>query len=556
MLKTCLLTAALLAASQPAFAQQPPRAGQQLQQIPPAPATPKSTPPIRIEPSTAADEPTAGGATVQVNSLRVTGAALFPEAELVAAAGVPTGSELTLSQLRQAAGRVGAYYTARGYLLAQAYVPAQDVRGGEVTIAVVEGRYGRIEVRNPSGLANGRAAGLLSGLDAGDPVTHAPLERRLLLLSDIPGVRVRSTLVPGAAVGTSDLILDVDATRRVTGSLEADNAGNRYTGAHRAGGAINLNSPASFGDLLSVRLLASGEGLAYGRAAYQVPAGAGAVGVAYTHLRYQLGREFKSLDAEGGADIASVFGSYPLVRSRDSNLHGLAGVDVKQLEDSIGIVSSMSEKQVEVATLGFSGDSRDGLGSGAWNEYSAGLSVGVLDIQSPIERAADALTSRSDGDFSKLSGSVARLQSLGGPLSLYALLRGQIAFDNLDTSEKIGLGGAYGVRAYPEGEAYGDQGYVATLEARLLVSRWARTLPGELQLIGFLDAGEVDYAANPWSSGSNSAHRSGFGAGFAWAGPHDLIFKASYARKLTDAEATSGPDEDGRAWFHISRSIR
>jgi hemolysin activation/secretion protein len=251
-----------------------------------------------------------------------------------------------------------------------------------------------------------------------------------------------------------------------------------------------------------------------------------------------------------------VFGSYPVVRSRDANLHALAAVDVKQLEDSVGLASSVSEKQVQVATLGFSGDARDGLGTGGWNEYSASLSRGVLEIQSPAERAADALTARTDGDFTKLYASIGRLQSLGGPLSLFALLRGQVAFNNLDTTEKIGLGGAYGVRAYAEGEAYGDQGYVATLEARLLVSRWAPTLPGHLQLIGFLDAGEVDYAANPWSAGSNHAHRSGFGAGFAWAGPRDLILKASYARKLGDAEATSGPDEAGRAWFHLSKAFR
>jgi hemolysin activation/secretion protein len=108
---------------------------------------------------------------------------------------------------------------------------------------------------------------------------------------------VKSTLAPGGEVGTSDLLVDVEPGRRVTGSLEADNAGNRYTGAVRAGGSINLNNPAGFGDLLSVRLLGSEGGLAYGRAAYQVPAGAGAVGMAYTHLRYQLGREFEALEA-------------------------------------------------------------------------------------------------------------------------------------------------------------------------------------------------------------------------------------------------------------------
>ena len=57
-------------------------------------------------------------------------------------------------------------------------------------------------------------------------------------------------------------------------------------------------------------------------------------------------------------------------------------------------------------------------------------------------------------------------------------MRGQLAFDNLDSSEKMELGGAYGVRAYPEGEAFGDEGYIATAEARLMLDSLTGSLPG------------------------------------------------------------------------------
>jgi hemolysin activation/secretion protein len=553
MFRKSLITAALLVSSQTALAQQAPSAGTQLQQIPRAPAPEKADPNIRIERSSSLSQPAAGGATVRVASLRVSGNTLFTEAELIAAAKVAPGSELTLSELRNAAARISAHYNSRGYFLAQAYLPAQDIKNGAVTIAVVEGRYGSVDVGDRTSPSNARAAQVLSGINSGDPVANASLERRLLLLSDMPGVRVKSTLAPGATVGTSDLLVDVAPGRRITGSVETDNAGNRYTGAYRSGGSINVNNPVGLGDVFSLRVLASAGGLAYGRAAYQAPLGNVTVGIAYTHLRYQLGREFEQLDADGSADILSVFGSYPLVRSRDFNLYGLVGFDVKQLEDRIGIVSNEADKQVRVATISFSGDSRDDFAGGGWNVYSAGLSVGNLDIQSQLERSADALSARSDGDFSKIQSSFARLQSVSGSLSLYAAVRGQIAFDNLDSSEKMELGGAYGVRAYPEGEAYGDQGYIATLEARLMLSRWAESLPGQLQLVGFVDAGEVEYSHKSWFAGSNHASRSGIGVGLTWAGPHDLTLKASYARKLGDAPATSGPDGDGRAWFQISK---
>ena len=481
----------------------------------------------------------------------MTGATLFTEAELVAAAGFSPGRELTLPELRNAAAQITRFYNERGYVLAQAYLPPQDVVGGAVTIAVVEGRYGAIDLRNQSGAPDALAGGLLSGLNRGEPVAIAPLERRLLLLSDVPGVVVRSTLSPGAEVGSSDLTVDLTRAPLISGSLEADNAGNRYTGAYRLGGSVNFANPTGMGDLISLRLLASTEGLAYGRAAWQAPIGAATAGVAWTHMQYDLGREFSALDAGGTADIFSVFASYPLIRSRTANLYALASYDAKFLRDEIGLVSQVSEKEIRAVTVGLRGDSRDGFGGGGWNAGSLAWTSGDLDIEDPFERAADAATARSQGGFNKLQYAVSRLQTVSGPLSIYGSLRGQVATDNLDASEKMELGGAYAVRAYPEGEAYGDEGYVATLEARLALDQWTPSLPGRFQLIGFVDTGEVDFAHDPWFPGPNHARRSGAGVGLNWSGPDDLFIRVSYARRLNDQIATSGPDERGRAWFQI-----
>jgi hemolysin activation/secretion protein len=304
-----LFTAALLASSQGVFAQQIPNAGTQLRQIPPAPEQAPNAPIFRVEPRTAEAETGPAGATVQVDQLHLTGQTLFSEAELIAASGFAPGSRLSLGDLRMLAAHVAAFYNERGYFLTQAYLPPQDISAGSVTIAVVEGRYGEVALHNRSHLRDSVARRTLSGLDSGDVVASAPLERRLLLLSDLPGIVVRSTLAPGSAVGTSDLAVAIDPGRRISGSVEADNGGNRYTGAWRLGGTIDLNDPTGIGDRLSLRLLGSPSGLAYGRIAYQAPLGALTMGIAYSHLRYDLGREFRSLDADGTADIASLYDS-------------------------------------------------------------------------------------------------------------------------------------------------------------------------------------------------------------------------------------------------------
>lgn len=551
MFKPSHVAFALLATTQAAHAQQTPGAGAQLQQIPQPPIPQKTAPDIDIERRTAPADTAEAGPAIRVDALRVTGQTVFSEAELLAATGFVPGSNLTLPQLRALAARISDFYHARGYFVAQAYLPAQDVQAGTVTIEVIEGRYGKIDLRNGARISDRVPAGVLRGLAPGDLVTNAPLERRLLLLSDIPGIRVKATLAPGADVGTSDLIVDVAPGAPVTGSLEADNAGNRYTGEYRFGGTINLNNPGGYGDMLSLRLLASSGGLAYGRAAYQGPVGNATLGVAFAHLRYSLGREFEVLDGSGTANILSAYASYPLVRSRRANLYALAAADYKMLRDEIGLVSSESDKRIAAGTLGFAGNSRDDLGGGGSNAFSAGWTMGNLQIRSPLERAADALTARSAGGFNKLQASFARLQSVAGPFSLYASVRSQLAFNNLDSSEKIQLGGAYGIRAYPEGEAFGDSGYLATLEARMMLGGWTGSLPGEFELIGFVETGKVQYAQDPWFAGPNHATRSGYGVGLNWIGPEGFILRTAYARKLGTGPATSAPDSDGRFWFQI-----
>jgi hemolysin activation/secretion protein len=554
MLKFSMLAAAFLTTSQGAFAQQfPVGAGGQLQQIPPAP-TPENPPPDiqvnRDEPSAAA---TPEGPKILVASIHVTGQTHFPEVVLISASGFKPDSELDLAGLRALAAKITGLYNRHGYFLARAYVPEQDIRSGSVTITVIEGRYGKVALDNQTRLKDGVARGILRGLHSGDTVATPPLERRLLLLSDVAGVRVRSTLSPGTEVGTSDLKVDLTPGRSISGSIDGDNSGNRYTGAYRAGGTVNLNNLTGHGDVLSLRGLTSFDGLYYGRASYQTLVGKATVGIAYSHIYYELGREFKSLDASGNGDVASVYASYPLIRSRSSNLYALVGADAKWFEDKLGSLDTVSHRRTQVVNVGLSGDERDSFGSGGSSAYSVSLAYGNLDIRDAADRAADAASARANGGYGKVQFNLSRLQTITGPLSVYGWVRGQVAFNNLDISEKMELGGAYAVRAYPEGEAYGDQGYVATAEARLLLPRFAQAVPGQFQLFGFIDAGAVSYAKHPWFEGPNRARRSAYGGGIDWAVAGNFNIKGTYARKLGDEVATSAPDRSGRFWFQITK---
>ena len=550
--------AALLVLSQGVFAQVvlPPGAGSQFQQIPPAPLPQRAIPEIRIEQGSTPALSGADGVRFPVRSLRVTGQTLFTEAELVSITGFVPGGDVTLADLRGMASRIANHYHRNGYFVAQAYLPAQDIKDGAVTISVLEGRYGSITLRNQTNLSNSLANGLLGGLNSGDTIAIAPLEERLLLLSDIPGVNVRSTLVPGAQIGTSDLLVDVTPGQRVTGSVEADNHGSRYTGENRVGATVNINNPLGLGDQASFRVLTSGRGLTYGRASYQLQVGRARIGVAYTALEYRLGKEFAALQAHGTAEIASIYASYPLIRSRNTNLYALVQYDYRTYQDKIDstVPPTVTDKRNNVWIGSLYGSRRDGLGAGGVSSFSLTYSAGDLDIRTPAALAADALGPRTNGNYGKLAFNAARLQNITDSFALYAGINGQFASKNLDISEKMGLGGPYAVRAYPVGEAYADEGYVLTFEARLRLPKFSERLPGQFHLIGFVDTGSVTINKNPFPGAAVPNHRTLSGAGFGatWVDYNNFSLSAYWAHKLGNTAATSVPasvDKKSRVWL-------
>ena len=168
------------------------------------------------------------------------------------------------------------------------------------------------------------------------------------------------------------------------------------------------------------------------------------------------------------------------------------------------MIPVVTDKNIHVLMTTLRGDHRDDFGRGGVTAAGLTWSTGVLDIETPETRAADALTARTNGDYNKLGLYVMRLQNISDRVSLYGSVSGQIASKNLDSSEQMSLGGMYGVRAYPQGEAFGDEGYLATVEARYLLAQLSDRQLGQVHLIGFVDAGSVTVNKDPWDGSDNT----------------------------------------------------
>ncbi|MDO9215161.1 MAG: ShlB/FhaC/HecB family hemolysin secretion/activation protein [Methylococcales bacterium] len=531
--------------------QLPPSAGAQIQQIPPTPIRERADPKFETQQTGVPVTPKPDGLKIIVKSLKISGAKAFSDAEMLAVTGFKPNSLLSLTDLRGMVTKIADFYHQNGYFVAQAYLPAQNIQSGVVTIAVIVGQYGNIKLNNQTNLNDNVANTILHGLNKGDRIESKSLEERLLLLSDLPGVKINSTLVPGASTGASDLNVNVTPGQRVTGSIDADNAGNRYTGMYRGGGTIYFNEPLGEGDVASLRVLTAGTGLNYGSAAYQMQFGKANAGVAYSYLNYQLGKDFKDLDAHGTAQIGSIYGNYPLIRSRNNNLYTQVAYDEKLFHDKTGVTAVVSDKRAHVLRNSLYGDHRDEFLGGGIDAYSLTLSSGFINLENPDVRTFDAATARTNGYYNKFSVYANRLQRINDDFSLFVSVNGQVASKNLDVSEKMELGGMYAVRAYPEGETYADQGAVFTLEGRANIPKFFNQLPGQMQLIGFLDTGIANIYQHSWASGSNTRTLSGAGGGATWLDVNNFALRVYYAHRLGNDKVLSGPDQSGQFWAQV-----
>ncbi|NMG68042.1 ShlB/FhaC/HecB family hemolysin secretion/activation protein [Azoarcus indigens] len=526
----------------------PPDAGQSMRDIEQRP--PQLPPRQQLElelPASPAAAPADDGRQVPVSGFSIEGNSTIASGELLALLADLRQRSLTLTELQEGAGRITRHYRERGYPLARAYLPAQDIGDdGMVRIAVLEGHYGEVRVERHGRISNAAVAPL-AALRPGDAVRAAPLEHSLLLLQETPGVEVESTLRPGATVGTTDLLVEVRPGPLLSGAIDADNFGNRYTGAYRLGATVNLDSPLGLGDRLTLRAMGSDEDQRYYRAAYQLPVGplGTRLGLSYSDMDYQLARDFDMLDARGNARIFAVQLAQPLVRARDFSLSaGLEYAD-KRLRDEIGLFASRNDKRSQVLTASLSGTSRDDWLGGGVNSFALELAHGRLQLDDEALRLLDSLTARSRGGFTKLNPSLLRLQRLDERFSFYAQLQGQWADGNLDSSEKFSLGGAYGVRAYPQGEASGDEGWLARLELRYALSpAW--------QLAAFADHGAVRINKKPWSEGDNHRQLSGAGISASWS-DRDWQLNAMAAWKLGGERPESDSDRSPRVWLQVVR---
>jgi hemolysin activation/secretion protein len=502
---------AILSFGKSALALQQPDAGQALQNLNFIQQAPKESPDLFFEaPKKSAKE--FGGVRVKISSVAIKGNSVFKEKELLAALGEIKGKDFNMSDLQEMADKITAFYYKNNYPFARAFITKQAIQKGVLNIEIVEGRYGDVKIEGEETSQSIKAAKFLKNLNSDKVINGKELERTILLLNDQPGYKFIPVLSAGKTKGNGDLSLDMKETKRFGGSVKVDNYGNRYMGRNRATVSFYVNNPFTFGDQISVTSLYSTENLWYGAASYNLPLGSsGLRGIfSYSNVNYELGKEFKSLGQHGNVKILSSGLSYPIIRSQKTNLYITTSYQHKWLTDVQKSNSARSKKNSDVIPINFNFDTRDRLfGSSAVTYGMLGWTHGILDLGNRLN-SIDRATAKTNGSFDKINFDINRLQALPvKDFTFFARATGQKSSQNLDSSERFALGGPNGVRAYPTGENYGDEGYLAQFELRYAFDEF-------LSPYIFYDQGHIKTNHTQWSSGANTRTIAGAGTGFRY----------------------------------------
>ena len=452
--------------------------------------------------------------------------------------------DVSLSDLRSAVGEVTLYFRNNGYPAATAYLPPQDIKEGIVHIGIEPGRFGKITIDNESHVKNDVVERLTKGLRQGDIISGRDLESSVYNIIGLGGVKAGAIMRPGTEQGITDIVIKVEDGKRDSYILYAENHGSESAGRYRYGLSADWYELAGVGDHLSANVLISNKKQHNYGARYDLSVGRSGtrIGVGFSSADYELGSGLSSLGATGRANTYSIFGTTPLWRTSTAGVNIGYGWDYRKMRDEMRSVGYSVEKHSNALHLGINGFQRSGK---TLVNYDLTGYVGNL-TGDEARIAGIPLTVEPEGHYNKAVLTASAVQAFNKEWDLLVKFQGQQAGTNLDSSEKIYLGGANAVRAYPQGEGSGDEGYQATAELR-----YHTKVPG-LVLSTFFDIGHVKYMHDGTIPGGTTLK--GWGIGVTWSRPNDFFARFDYARRIGLADnATDDAKSKQRMWFQLGK---
>ena len=479
-----------------------------------------------------------------------------------------TNKRNTFEDLEYAVSIIQNLYLENGYFLAQVFLPEQEVSNNVITIQINEGKLDKnqpyILKKNNVRLYDGLVPKYLDdALEVG--LTSKALERGLLNLNSLPGIKASSTITSGDEVGTSKIALNLIEEDLISGTVLFDNFGNRYTGKLRTNISVNFNNPSRYGDQLSFqKIFNTSTNYDFSSISYEFPIFYSGLKskISYSSVEFEIGEELRTNPpSKGKASTSNISFSYPVSLTKNNSVFLTADFERKEIyNETSGTITN--DKVIENYNVGLTYEKKDTLRSGDIFTISIDKPFGNLDLSKvSVDYNNDQSNSgaKRHGSFEKTLINFYYSQLINEKLNFKTFGLAQFSNKNLDSSEQISLGGINGVRAYPSGEASGDEGYKFTTELQAnLFQLFNNNIFGSL----FYDYGFIQQYKDPSNitlTTPNKYSLSGWGVAFDFNPNQDFSFKLVLSKTIgsNDGKSNTGMNSDGRddtsrAWLLLS----
>jgi len=485
----------------------------------------------------------------QLKDIKIVGAVKFSPDEFRPLYVGLLGKEVGLSDILNVADGIETKYREAGYIITRAYVPPQRVGDGVFTINVVEGYVNAIAVEGGDSGVRDLIRAYIDPVLSSRPLVLEPMERGLLLSNDLPGVEAAGLLRPSPdQPGASDLVVNVTQSP-LTGGINVDNRGSHFTQRWTLGGDVEWNSPLGDGDQVSANYQSAPdpEIRVQGTARYQHPIGtSGLTGSAYfTISNGAPTASISALQVTTNSIAAGPRLSYPLIRSRALSLTlegGITYQDAEVLASGVQLSHDhwrVADAAVTVTQTGF----WNGTTSGTF-DVAQGLPVfGATPNNSPSLSRPGAHT-----DFTKITGTIKRIQVIWGGLNIAATGQGQYAFAPLVVGEQITFGGTQIGRGYEPSAISGDHGLGGSLELRY-DKAFSDLIIQTVEPYAFTEGGAI------WNRLNNNGSGQGIwsaGVGVRVSLPHNITAGVEFARTLISVPGSDDGHTTSKALFNAA----
>ena len=418
------------------------------------------------------------------------------------------GQKVSGADIFAAARELEAAYARAGYVLVRVVLPPQQLSdGARLKLVVIDGFIERVETRDVPERVRGRIMTLVGSLTGRRGLTLGEIERRVVLAGDIPGVILRSTLMPGKGDGATVLV--IDATHQaVSETLTFDNTLSKALGRTTLGAGLDLNSVGGFGELVYLRAGGHPDGGDNGwfdryprnrtlAAGIVVPLWVDGLtfNAEYTDAR-TTPLAVAGMQTTDTFERLSLRLRYAWLRERTANFNSELALDAQDELQSLfvaGVPTPLSQDRLRIVRFTNDGDLLTPWGGTVSGRATASFGLDGLGARTAAEATPLLPLSRqgADASFRKFDISLGYSQTVIEHLAVSVTARAQTSFNApLLRSEQIGIANTTGLSAFDAGTVVGDQGYVVRGE---LSSPWA--LPVSLPM---LQASGIGVVAAPY----------------------------------------------------------